>query len=67
MNMNTDGSARTWRVTLVDGRSVEVSGRKIVVTDSGALMVLGDGGEPSHIFASWAECIAEAGHRRVAS
>lgn len=64
--MHTNTGARVWRVTLTDGRTVEVRGRKVVVTDSGALMLLADGNEPRHIFAHWAECVECQPRRRDA-
>lgn len=55
MNMNTP-RVRTWRVVLDSGREVTATGRKVVVTSSGALMVLAETGDPHRIFAQWVEC-----------
>ena len=41
----------------LDGSAVEANGRKIVVTDSGALMVVGDDGQPSRIWREWHDCV----------
>jgi hypothetical protein len=48
---------QAWQVTTPAGQFV-VRGRKAVVTTSGALMILGDGEHPRHIFGqtSWSSC-----------
>ena len=44
IHVHTNTGARAWRVKLTDRRVAEVHGRKVVDTDSGALMVLAEGG-----------------------
>ena len=56
MHMNASPRTRHWRVTLSDGSAVEVHGRKVVVTDAGALMVVSEDGQPSQIWNAWAAC-----------
>jgi len=57
--MNTNNQrARTWRVRTPDGQSAEITGAKIIVSDSGALMLLGTDGQPARIWQAWLDCEA---------
>ena len=36
---------RQWRVTLSDGRVIKITGRKLIETDAGSLLIVGPQGE----------------------
>jgi hypothetical protein len=59
--MNTNDPRRSWRVTLDGGETIIVAGAKVLVTDSGALMILDRVGaaNPVRIFAAnaWSGCV----------
>lgn len=53
---NTDG-AKKWRITLPGNRKVVVGGSKTLITEAGALVVVGNDGRPSHMWRSWHEVV----------
>jgi hypothetical protein len=51
-----DSHARTWRIVRIDGSAVEIQGQRVIITTSGALMVIGSGKDPLYIAGAWIDC-----------